>query len=108
MRRDYLTATAYHFNVNAETDIEPKPPDQHAPLTLNKRRDLPRHRRRVRTPEHPTHTTPGQTNGAWTSPTPAAGPKRGAAPARNTNTWRDQHGRITGACSRPPTCERHR
>ncbi|MFD0855883.1 hypothetical protein ACFQ07_26815 [Actinomadura adrarensis] len=54
-RRDYLTGEAYHFNVDADHDVDSapiEPTDQRALLTAEERRDLLRHRCFVRTPEN--------------------------------------------------------
>ncbi|MBN9743730.1 hypothetical protein DMP23_22065 [Amycolatopsis sp. A1MSW2902] len=51
-RRDYLTADAYRFNVDANADIDGESPFGDADLTPAERRDLVRHRCAVRRSEH--------------------------------------------------------
>jgi hypothetical protein len=50
-RRDYLTATAYQLNVDAEDDIDSERRYTPVPLTAAERRDAVRHRCLVRRPE---------------------------------------------------------
>ncbi|MET9259773.1 hypothetical protein [Amycolatopsis sp. NPDC004079] len=58
-RRDYLTADAYRFNVDANVDIDEESLFGDAELTPAERRDLVRHRCAVRRSEHlPQHENP--------------------------------------------------
>lgn len=51
-RRDYLTSTTYHLNVDADIDHDAGPFDSPALSTAEERRDLLRHRCLVRKPEN--------------------------------------------------------
>ncbi|WP_370935673.1 hypothetical protein [Amycolatopsis sp. cg13] len=59
LRRDYLTADAYRFHVDANLDIDEESPFSDEELTPAERRDLVRHRCAVRRSEHlPQHENP--------------------------------------------------
>ncbi|MFE3170786.1 hypothetical protein ACFXPA_29385 [Amycolatopsis sp. NPDC059090] len=59
LRRDYLTADAYRFNIDANLDIDEENPFSDEELTPAERRDLVRHRCAVRRSEHlPQHENP--------------------------------------------------
>lgn len=62
LRRDYLTSSAYHFNVDAEVDIDQDPQPAASLLTAAERRDLLQHRCLIRLPENTSaeHPYPGR------------------------------------------------